>query len=179
MTELTGLLSWTLDAIRSDHQMMSWLEERRLDWVPVASRAVKQLMEGVAVVIITDKEREWFGEYLVTLLNNSNKKRPFLPIFHDKNIVTHLAKDDGVLVEQMLTVAFNSNCIFWYIGSGTDILSKIPKKTSESFLWIIGEEVQNSFYFRSNDDILDIKLIHLARLFDKTISAVMFGKVSV
>ena len=39
--------------------------------------------------------------------------------------------------------------------------------------------MQNSFTFRSDDEELDIKLIQLLMLFDKSIDAILFGEVDI
>jgi len=44
-------------------------------------------------------------------------------------------------------------------------------------LWIIDEEVENSFVVKSSDKNLDIKLLQLYKLFDATLEAVLFGEL--
>jgi len=39
------------------------------------------------------------------------------------------------------------------------------------------EEMTNSFTLRSYDELIDIKLLQLFRLFDKTISAALFAEI--
>jgi hypothetical protein len=175
------LSNWTLSAIRADSPMMTWMEERRFDWVPTAHSAITQLMRGVSFAIITDRSREWFAEYLVTLLNGSDKKRPLLPIFNARDLLPHLDRansNDVDLVQNMLSIAFGDKFIYWYIGRGDDVRAQAPKKSGDSFLWLMDEEASNGFFMRSADHLIDIKLMHLARLFDKTIGAVMFGEVN-
>jgi len=41
------------------------------------------------------------------------------------------------------------------------------------------EDFQNSFPLRSYDRLLDITLLHLYRIFDKTLNAVLFGEVDI
>ncbi|MDR0747055.1 MAG: HobA family DNA replication regulator [Helicobacteraceae bacterium] len=176
------LIDWTLAAIRSDGPFMGWMEERRFDWVPVVSSSVGRLIEGAAFVVVTDKDREWFGKYLVNTLNRPEKKRPMLPIFNIGDIADHLDRategSDIDMIENMLHLAFGERYLFWYIGKSDDRRAKLPKKSDDSLLWIMDEEVQNSFFMRSLDDLLDVKLMHMARLIDRTISAVMFGEVN-
>ena len=38
------LLKWTLESIRSDEAMMSWLEEQRFEWTAAAAQAIKQML---------------------------------------------------------------------------------------------------------------------------------------
>ena len=177
------MVQWTLATIRSDEPMMSWLEERRFEWVPLARDALGQLMKGSALIVVTDKEREWFGKYLLSTLNRPDRSRPVLPIFEVSGLLhDHDRRGAGEeidLVNNMLSLTLCNHYIFWYIGRSDDIRARLPKKTDGSFLWILDEELQNSFHLRSNDDLLDIKLMHLARLFDRSIDAAMFGEITV
>ena len=50
-------------------------------------------------------------------------------------------------------------------------------RSDENFLWIMDEEVQNSFKLRSSDVLLDIKLLQLFKLFNKTIDVGLFGEI--
>ncbi len=77
----------------------------------------------------------------------------------------------------MFSLSMGKGCLFWYIGRSDDVRARLPKKSDGSFLWILDEELQNSFHLRSGDDLLDLKLMHLARLFDKSIDAAMFGEI--
>jgi hypothetical protein len=175
------LSNWTLSAIRADSPMMTWMEERRFDWVPAAHSAMTRLMRGVSFVIITDRNREWFAEYLTTTLNGSEKKRPLLPIFNARDILPHIDRanpNEIDLVQNMLSIAFGDRFIYWYIGRGDDARARAPKKSDDSFLWLMDEEAPNGFFMRSADRLIDIKLMQLAILFDKTINAVMFGEVN-
>lgn len=158
---------------------MGWIEERRFEWVPIAHSAISHLMNGTALVVITDREREWFGKYLINLINRPDQNRPFLPIFLADGLFSHLdntPKEGLDLIGDLFSLAFK-NHILWYIGKSDDPRSALAKKREDSFLWIMNEEVQNSFFLRSADELLDIKLMHLARLFNKTIDAVMFGEI--
>lgn len=158
---------------------MSWIEERRFEWVPIVHSAISHLMSGTSMVIVTDKEREWFGKYLITMMNRPEQNRPFLPIFLADGLFAHLdkmgTKENIDLLMDLFNLSFK-NHIIWYIGKSDDIRSTIAKKREDSFMWIMGDEIQNSFFLRSGDELLDIKLMHLARLFNKTTNAAMFGE---
>lgn len=160
---------------------MGWIEERRFEWVPIAYSAMSHLMNGASLVIITDREREWFGKYLITMINKPDQGRPFLPLYLADGLLAHLdkmsANENIELVSDLLSLSFK-NYIFWYIGKSDDVRASLAKKKEDSFMWIMDEEFQNSFFLRSADDLLDIKLMHLARLFTKTADAVIFGEVS-
>ena len=175
-------LKWTLDAIREDESLMSWMEEKRFEWVPLASSALKSILEGHTFIIITDKEREWFGKYLSQTLNNFDKNRPFLPVVRYKELPMSLdqanTKEKLSMIEDMLSISYQNGYTFFYIGSSGSPRAKIVKHSERSFLWMFDEQLQNSFFLSSNDDLLDIKLIQLARLFDKSIDAVLFNEIS-
>jgi hypothetical protein len=176
------LINWTLETIRADSPMMAWLEERRFDWAAAVHSALKHLIiGGVPLVLVTDRDREWFAKYLITTINQSGKKRPFVAVFNANDFapcVDCVDSNETQLVQNMLSIAFNNRYIYWYIGRGGDVRAQAPKKRRESFMWAMDEEVQDGFFLRSSDRLLDVKLMHLARLFDKTIDAVMFGEVN-
>jgi len=46
-------------------------------------------------------------------------------------------------------------------------------------LWIFDEERQGSINLKSNDDGLDMKLLQMFRLYNKTISAALFANINV
>ena len=55
---------------------------------------------------------------------------------------------------------------------------QIAKRKDDSFMWVLDEHLQNSFYLQTSDDNLDIKLIQLFKLLDKSIDAVLFAEVT-
>jgi hypothetical protein len=173
------LLDWTLQTIR-DRSEYGWLEERRFEWVPLVQNCLSTTMGGSAVIIITDKERTWFSNYLVKALNKPSKNRPFLPFFSIKCLLPGLSSfstnEIFASYTDMLDISFKSY-IFWYIGRGDDKMAAFAKEREDSFLWVFDEQMPNSFYLKSFDEALDSKLISMASIFDKTIDAVMFSKV--
>ncbi len=174
-------LQWTLEAIREDESLMSWMEEKRFEWVPIVSSALKNILLGHSIIIITDKKREWFGKYLSQSLNSFEKNRPLLPILTFEDLCINIdeanSKEKISMIEDMLSVSFPNGYTFFYIGQSNSSRAKLAKHNEESFLWIMDEQLQNSFYLNSNDELLDIKLIQLARLFDKSIDAVLFNEI--
>ncbi len=172
---------WTLNAIRYDETMMSWMEERRYDWVPLASAAIEKILSGHSVVVVTDGEREWFGEYILYALNRPDRKRPMIPVYLLKNMVPYLdslkKSEDIDLLYDMLSLSFKEEYFFWYIGRADSPRSSIAKRKEDSFLWIMDEQMQNNFYLKSFDDLLDMKLFQLFRLFDRSLEAALFGEV--
>ena len=175
-------LQWTLEAIREDDALMSWMEEKRFEWVPLVSSALKSVLLGHTFIILTDKKREWFGKYLSQSLNSFDKNRPLLPIVSLDELCINIdeanSKEKIAMIEDMLSVAFPNGYTFFYIGQSSSQRAKIVKHSERSFLWVMDEQLQNSFYLNSNDDLLDIKLIQLARLFNKSIDAVLFNEIS-
>ncbi len=172
---------WTLNAIRYDETMMSWMEERRYDWVPLASSALEKIVSGYSVILITDKEREWFAEYILYNINKPNKNRPFVPTYILKDMIPYIdnikKEEDIELLYDMINLSFKEEYFFWYIGKGDTPRSMIAKRKDDSFLWIMDEEMQNNFYLKSYDDTLDLKLFQLFRLFDKSLDATIFGEI--
>ena len=174
---------WTLEQIRSKGSAMSWMEERRYDWVPVAASAIERLMSAQTLLLITDREREWFARYTLSKLNKFNTQRPLLPIMSLGTIFPYLDKvndsEQLELLEDMLSLAFPNDYLFFYVGKGNDPRSQIAKSKGNSLLWLFDETIQNSFSFRSDDEDLDIKLIQLLNLFDKSIDAILFSEVDI
>lgn len=162
---------------------MSWMEERRYDWVPIAASVIERLVSAQTLLLITDREREWFARYTLSKLNKSNTQRPLLPIMSLGTIFPYLDKahdsEQLALLEDMLSLAFANDYLFFYVGKGSDPRSQIAKSKSDSMLWLLDETMQNSFSFRSDDEELDIKLIQLLSLFDKSIDAILFGEVDI
>jgi len=174
-------LKWTLETIRKDGSMMSWMEEKRFEWVPLVSSMLEKLLAGQTIVVITDNEREWFGEYILKSINSKNRNRPLLPFVALKTFFPNInelkGKEDIELLEDMLSQSFLNGYSFFYIGKSNDIKMQLAKRNDDSLLWVLDEQMQNSFYLSSGDDLLDIKLIQLFRLLDKSINAVLFAEV--
>ena len=176
------ILKWTIETIRNDESKMLWLEERRFEWVPLVANTIARLLEGYSVIVITDSDRNWFGSYVGAAINKATKNRPFMPVFNIKSICPHMdfirGNEDISLINDMLSISFKGQYLFWYIGKSDDRRAKLALSKDDGFLWILDEGLQNSFSLSSNDDLLDLKLFQLYRIFDKTISAVLFGQVS-
>jgi hypothetical protein len=173
------LLTWTLDTIREEESCFSWMEEYRYEWAPLVKSAVFQVVEGKTILIVTDESRKWFGEYIVNAVNDMGKQRPLLPFYQLADNFPHLHTILGTaeiqLLEDMLEISYPNGYYIWYIGRGDHPLTKLSYRNQDNFLWVLDEEVQNSFALRSADPLLDIKLLQLYKLFDSTLSAVLFG----
>ncbi len=178
---MQDFLKWTLKSIREDTSPMSWMEEKRFEWTPLIASSLKALLKGTSFIIITDRERDWFGEYLVTFLNKSEKKRPLLPFFLFKSLCsnynkTSLKKEDIDIINDLFSISFMNGYRYFYIGRSSDSKLSLAKSRDDSLIWVMDEQLQNSFYLNSKDELLDIKLIQLARLFDKSIDLALFSQ---
>ncbi len=173
--------SWTLERIRDEGNSMNWMEERRYDWVPLAATAIDRLVNAQTFLIITDRSREWFSRYILSRLNKHDGDRPLLPIVSLGTVFPHMDKlkdeEQMSILEDMLSLSFPAGYTFFYIGKGSDPRAQIVKRKENSFIWLLDEQMQNSFYLNSKDENLDIKLIQLITLFDKSIDAILFSEV--
>jgi len=175
------LLKWTLDTIREEESCFSWMEEYRYEWAPLIKSAVSQSIEGKTVLIVTDSANQWFGKYILSKVNDLSNDRPLLPFYHLSDTLCDLQtlhnKQEIQLLEDMLEISYPNGYYFWYIGKGDHLNTKLVYRNDDSFLWIMDEEVQNSFALRSSDPLLDVKLLQLFKLFDSTLSAALFGEL--
>ncbi len=173
------LLQWTLDTIREESSCFSWMEEYRYDWAPLVKGAVSQSINGKTVLVVTDESRKWFGKYVLNKINDLENQRPLLPFYQLTDCFPNLqhinSTQDMELLEDMLDISYPNGYFIWYIGQGDHPYTKLAYRNDDSFLWVMDEEVQNAFALRSSDKLLDIKLLQLFKLFDSTLSAVLFG----
>lgn len=180
---MQAYLDWTLKTIRKGGSNLSWMEERRLEWVPLAVSRLETLLSGYTFVILTDSQRSWFSKYILNSINTKTNNRPLLPFVSlesflpDLDVIKSNQEQDRELLEDMLSLAFPNGYIFFYIGKGNDFRSQLAKRRDDSFLWLIDEKMQNSFFLSSQDENLDIKLIQLFKLMDRTIDALLFAEV--
>jgi len=174
------LLKWTLETIREE-DCFSWMEEHRYEWAPLVKSAVDQMLEGKSVLLLTDVPRKWFGKYILENINDLQKNRPLLPVFPMAKMFPSLgtlsSTQEMQLLEDMLDLSYPNGYFIWYIGKGNHPFTKLAYRCDDSFLWIMDEEVENSFSLRSSDEMLDIKLLQLYKLFDLTLSQALFGEL--
>ena len=174
---------WMLDTIRDDGAMLNWLEELRFEWTATTAQAIRQILAGKTVVLITDGERKWFEHYITSSLNKPSKERPMIPLVCLDSLYPDYDRIIGGeminMLDDMLELSFKEEYFFWYIGKGDDRRADIAKRNDNSLLWIMDEDFQNAMPLRSYDPLIDIKLLQLYRLFDKTLSAALFGEVDV
>jgi hypothetical protein len=175
------LLEWTTDVIRSDEGVGEWLEERKLDWIPITAKLVKEIIKGVPVIIVTDKERSWFGDYFISKINSKQNNRPFVPFYKLDNIITNretLNEEENGFLEDMLSISY-SEYIFFYIGKEENSMFEKIQKDKNSILWMVDSEAENGFYMNSLDKDFDCKLLNMFRLLNLTITASMFSEVEI
>ena len=169
-----------IDLIRKNS--IKWMEERRLDFVPLLSEFLAHLIDGKTILIITDDERECYGEYLINKINNFNEFKPsFIPVFSLTKIVPQIKfarhPEQFDMIEDMLNIAYEEY-IFWYIGKETPLL-KFSRRKDNSFYWIMDNDLSRNFYLKSLDSNLDKKLLDLAFIVNESIKAVIFGEVEI
>lgn len=176
-----NLLEWTKDTIKSDKTFDSWLDERVLEWVPLCDDAITELMKGTPFLVITDRQRDWFSHYIINNINNISNNRPFVPVYSLTSFIPYSHKTDKIeyldMIEDMLDITFNGNYKYWYIGKEESNIYNLVKRKEDSFVWLMDSEIRNSFYIKSYDDKLDSKLMILFKLFNKTVTASMFGEI--
>jgi hypothetical protein len=174
------LLKWTLETIREE-DCFSWMEEHRYEWAPLVKSAVDQILEGKTILLLTDTPRKWFDNYILENVNDLQKNRPLLPVFPMAKMFPSLgtlsSTQEIQLLEDMLDLSYPNGYFIWYIGKGNHPFTKLAYRCDDSFLWIMDEEVENSFSLRSSDEMLDIKLLQLYKLFDLTLSQALFGEL--
>lgn len=179
MSENINLLfaNWTLGILRKgDDMALSWLEERRFDWCEVAYHFIYNvIVKGSSVILCTDSKRAWFGEYILQNINKA-KSRPLLPIFYMNSILPHSTELGTQLIEDMFNISFK-NHIIWYIGRTDNKLATLAIEHSNSFIWAFDSNLHTAFHLDSNESNVDIKLLQLFAMLDKSIDAIMFNEL--
>ncbi|MCJ7766137.1 MAG: HobA family DNA replication regulator [Thiovulaceae bacterium] len=179
---MQAFIKWTLDSIRDEGAMLSWLEESRFEWTATVAQALNQILSGKSIVLVTDENRQWFGNYIVNAINKASTDRPMISIVRIESLHPNYSTISGDaldMFDDMLSLSYKDEYFFWYIGRGNDKASYLPKSQDRSFLWLMDEDYQNAFTMRSYDPLLDIKLLQLYRQFDKSLNAVLFGEVKI
>jgi len=178
---MQALLNWTLEAIREEGTDFSWMEELRFDWTPLVRSAVEKMLEGQTMLVVTDDKRTWFSHYIQHAINAPEKGRPFLPVYNMLGCFPKLPMirdtQEIALMEDMLELSFPNGYFLWYIGDSRHTHTKFIYRSEENFLWMMNEQIPNSLFLKESDSQLDIKLLQLYRLFDKTVEAVLYGEV--
>ena len=182
MQEFTN---WTVDTIRKKENLIgSWIEERKFDWIPLVSQIITNIIDkNKSVLIITDNDHEWFRKYILSHINKKKLARPYFPFYSFDSFISNIesikSDNDVQLIHDMLDNSFPNGYLFWYIGKSSSTRATLAKISKQPFLWLMDEELSNSFYLNSNDEALDIRLLNMYRLFDKTLDAVLCAQIDV
>ncbi|MSN96979.1 hypothetical protein F1B92_07375 [Campylobacter sp. FMV-PI01] len=178
---MQDLYKWSLDRIRKDTFMATWLEDRKEEWTPLLSSKIRLLLDGSSFIFFCDDDRSWFEDYFLRNINKNDNERPILPFFSLKSLFPNFdsinSKEGIALLVDMLSLSFLNGYVLFYVGRGNTELARIAKSSDDSYMWLIDEKCENGFYLDSNDENLDIKLIQLFKLFDSSISAALFDEV--
>jgi len=160
---------WSLDAIRDEDGALSWLEEQRFNWATTTSSALSHILEGKTIILITDEKRKWFERYIINTINSDKMDRPILPIVSIYSIYQHYNNINGGemidILDDMISLSYKDNYIFWYVGNGDDKRSDISKRRDNSYFWIFDEDFHN--------------VLQLYKLFNASLNAALFGEVDV
>lgn len=163
--------------------MSGWLHERRLEIVPLFRQTLRHIIDGGSVILLTDAQHEWLGNYITQHINPPNKTRPFFPIYElsslgfiiDKSLKDAESKVFSMIVN-MLNLSFKKYT-FWYIGRRNPRADFVLSQ-HYSFVWLIDENLPKAFNLSSSDELLDYKLLQLYRLFENALCASAFGQIS-
>lgn len=177
-------INWTIETIRKDKLLGAWLEERKFDWVPLISKAVSNVIDkNKSVLIITDDDHEWYKHYILTHINKKSLGRPYLPFYSFDSFISHIddikTEDDIQLIHDLLQNSFPNGYFFWYIGKSQSMRANLAKMSKQPLLWIMDEELSNSFFLDSQEEALPVRLFNMFRLFNKTIEAVLFAQIDI
>lgn len=181
---MENINDWLIRTVRDDEKkgiMSGWIEEVRFALLPHMSRTIEHIINGGSLVVLTDRSREWFGDYIITHINQPHKGRPFFPIVQIKHLYEMIdanAKDGSTkgftLIENMLQIMI-PNYRFWYIGR-KNIRADFATYNKKSWCFFLDED--NPMQIRSNDEKLDYKLLSLFKIFDRALLAAMLNKIS-
>lgn len=176
---MQDLSHWILQIVREEK--IHWLEERKSEWTNILRNVLRHILEGKSVILVCDHLCRWFGQY-VSCRINAHSDRPFVPVFCIESLFSNLSslkkEDDLPLLDDLLSIAFKGQYVFWYVGCYDDILCNLALRNDESFLWILNKEIQNSFTLSSVDRNLDFKLLQLFRVFNQSLSATLFNEIN-
>jgi hypothetical protein len=160
------------------------MEERKFDWIPLVSQSVTNILDkNKSVLMITDKEHEWFMKYTLSNINRKKLSRPYFPFYSFTSFYSDIdnikTENDIQLIHDMLGTSFPNGYFFWYIGKSQSKRATLAKISKQPFLWLMDEELSNSFYLDSSDEALGLRLLNMYRLFDKTLDAALCAQIDV
>ena len=179
MSENINLLfaNWTLGVLRKENTLaLSWLEEIRYEWCKVAYHFIDSVVhKGASIILCTDEKREWFGKYVLQNINQA-KSRPLLPIVYLNAILPNTSELNTRLIEDMFDIAFKNHTI-WYIGRTDNKLATFAIEHQHNFIWPFDSNLHAAFHLDSAESSVDIKLLQLYNILDKSIDAIMFSEI--
>ncbi len=177
------LVRWTFDEINKDRERFAWLEPKRVEWSLLLAVKLRNLLDGVSFLFFTDSDREWFGEYLLKKINPRNNHRPILPFFNIRTLYPRVdeitSMEDFALVDDLLSLSFPNGFVYFYVGKPAGRFVQFVRSHDNSYLWLLDEVDENGFTLSSTDEWLDVKLLSLFSIFDKSINAALFGKLDI
>ena len=163
---MQNLLEWSLNLIRSK-ESLGWMEEYYIEWCSLIEKTLIKILNGDSLIVASDNKRGWFVEYILSNINS--KDRPFIPVYRLDGLIFEPSKKESI--EDMLAISFPNGYLFWYIGKKTypELL-----KSKDTLFWLIQNEQKDSLFFE--DEKLDVRLIELFWLFERTIEGAIFGE---
>lgn len=122
---MENISDWLLNTIREDEKrgvMSGWIEEKRFLLLPHMVRLITHILQGRSVIVLTDRQHQWFGTYITQHINQHHKGRPFLPVIeitHLRDMIDSNAQGNDMkgfkLISNMLDMMYG-NYKIWYIG---------------------------------------------------------------
>ncbi|ANV98529.1 hypothetical protein BBW65_06850 [Helicobacter enhydrae] len=178
---------WILQTIRKENELQGkkygWLEENYLNLSLLFSNALSFILRGGTFIIVTDNQRLWFKHYMLANINHPKNNRPFLPFVSMEGFENILpiqnskSSQNVQLFKDMLDMTFKEYAFFYVGKNNLSPIIDLALENENSFLWMIGESISNSLRI-DEDDILDVKLLQLYKLFDLSLSAMIVEKFS-
>ncbi|MDX9813429.1 MAG: HobA family DNA replication regulator [Sulfurimonas sp.] len=179
---MQSFAEWSLSTLREGGATLSWLEESRFEWSASTTIALEHILNAKSIVLIVDEKRKWFERYILSQINEPRQDRPFVSIVSIDCLYPSFGSINSIemldMLEDTISTQYNDNFFFWYIGVGDDKRADLAKKRDSSYFWIFDEEYPSAFSLKSYDKELDIKLIQLYKLFDKSLSAAIFSEIA-
>jgi hypothetical protein len=176
-------LHWLGNTIKQEEFIGPWLDSRKSELLPFFSNTISNVLDGGTIIVITDSDREWFLNYIITTINHKYQNRPMLPFIDLKALVPDINKIDTDIdieyIKDYLDIFLPNGYQFLYIGKAQDKRIKLAKAKDNSFMIAFDDDLPQSFYLSSVDKSLDIKLMQIFKLFNITIDEALFGNIDI
>jgi len=180
---MQSLIDWTLEAIRDRGVCFSWMEEKRYEWIPLVRGAIEQTLNGKTCLLLTDNRHRWFSSYVEQQINNEEKLRPFIPLNSINQLLVNIINSESEpgsardMFLDLLEITYPNGYYIWYVGDMEDPISSYIGNQGNNFIWTTTQGVTDSIRLNSDDTMHDVRLLQLYSLYDKTLSAMMFGEI--